>query len=214
EETAPPDDDDLNIADMTNGVIIDGADNFTDQSSAAGNPTPSDAEAADQLIALAPSVTPATDVCVSLGPFANEDLAAVAADRLRILGYDPATRETGGQIRSGYWVYLPPHASRQEARDNLELLRARGVRDLFVVTGSDQSNAISLGLFSTAQRADQRAAEIGKLGFSPRIAERFRDATVFWLDYTETGDNPLSPQSVGVFADGDQLPERVIVECE
>lgn len=153
-------------------------------------------------------------VCASLGPFDDEALAQTVVGRLLEQGYVPELRSTGGQIRSGYWVYLPPFQDRDTAKATESRLRERGVKDLFIVTGDENRNAISLGLFSTAERADQRAAEIGRLGFSPRIAERFRDATVYWVDFREKPGEELQPESIGVLDAADLLPEKRQVACE
>lgn len=159
------------------------------------------------------SPAPTGEVCATLGPFERLDVAQVAEDRLESLGSAAAVRESGGQIRSGFWVYLPPYASRSEAKRVEDELRGKNVSDLFIVTGSDQRNAISLGLFSTPERADQRAAEIGRLGYTPRVAERFRDATVYWVDFREQPDDPLEPQRIGVMGASDVLPEKRNIPC-
>ena len=151
--------------------------------------------------------------CVSLGPFDELAAVEVARERLADKGYNARIREAGGQIRSGFWVYLPPRESRSEAKQVEDELREKGVRDLFIVTGSENRNAISLGLFSTPDRADQRAAEIGRLGFSPQIAERFREGTVYWLDYRERGDDRLEPQSIGVLGADEMIPEKRDRDC-
>lgn len=160
-----------------------------------------------------PEVAPQA-VCATVGPFDQLDLARLAQQRLAELGKGARIRESGGQIRSGFWVHLPPFASRNAAKQVEAELRERGVRDLFIVTESEQRNAISLGLFTTPDRADQRAAEIGRLGFTPRVSERFRDATVYWVDFRESDDEPLEPESIGVAAAGDTVPEKQQVPCD
>lgn len=127
-------------------------------------------------------------LCVSVGPIDDQSIAGPFADRLRSAGIVVEVREESGQLRSGYWVHLPPFPSREAAEKVAADLRQRGAGELFIVTASEQRHAISLGLFSTAERADQRAAEIGELGFRPRIAERFREGAVFWLDYREPAE--------------------------
>lgn len=156
---------------------------------------------------------PVATACATLGPFDTAEAATAARERLVALGHAAAVRETGGQIRSGFWVYLPPFESRGAAKEVENELRARGVRDLFIVTASENENAISLGLFSTPERADQRAAEIGRLGYSPRVAERFRDATVHWVDFRERTGMPLEPEAVGVSGADDTLPEKRPIDC-
>lgn len=151
--------------------------------------------------------------CATLGPFEQVEAAEVARSRLAMMDIEAVLRESGGQIRAGFWVYLPPFPDRDAAEDIEDELRAKNVQDLFIVTGAEQRNAISLGLFSSPERADQRAAEIGRLGYTPRVAERFRDATVYWLDFAERPGEPLEPESVGVMASGETLPEKRPIPC-
>lgn len=152
--------------------------------------------------------------CFSVGPFESVEQAELATRRLAELGIRAGMREAGGQIRAGFWVYLPPFGSRSAAMQAADELRGRGVQDLFVVTDPAQRNAISLGLFSTPDRADQRAAQIGRLGYSPRVAERFRDATVYWLDFAEPAGASLEPEALGVTASGDTVPEKREISCD
>lgn len=151
--------------------------------------------------------------CATVGPFERLEVAEVVHARMLGDGRRAVLRESGGQIRSGFWVYLPPFPDRDAAEEVEDELRARNVQDLFIVTGSEQQNAISLGLFSTPERADQRAAEIGRLGLAPRIAERFRDSTVYWVDFVEQPDAPLEPESLGVVGSGETLPEKRTISC-
>ncbi|HEX7048423.1 MAG TPA: SPOR domain-containing protein [Gammaproteobacteria bacterium] len=172
-------------------------------------------ELAEESVPSAPLIT--SLACATLGPFEERDVAQIALVRLDELGFPSSMRESGGQIRSGFWVYLPPFPSRDAAETVRDELRAKGVNDLFIVngsvSGSEQQNAISLGLFSTPERADQRAAEIGRLGFAPRVAERFRDATVYWVDFVQAPGETLEPEALGVMGAGVTLPEKHTIPC-
>ena len=167
----------------------------------------------------APPVTAPTSVpapasglaCVTLGPFSSNDAAIKAAGLLRSSGIVIEIREEPGQLRSGFWVHLPPFPTREAAETVAADLVQRGAGDLFIVAAAEQRHAISLGLFSAAERADQRAAEIGKLGYRPRIAERFRDGAVFHLEYREPAELALD---VGLALEGaDSEARRTAVVC-
>ena len=169
--------------------------------------------------AVEPATVPATTVpqpasglvCVTLGPFGTNDAAIKAAGLLRASGVVIEVREEPGQLRSGYWVHLPPFPTREAAEAVAADLGQKGAGDLFIVAAAEQRHAISLGLFSAAERADQRAAEIGKLGYRPRIAERFRDGAVFYLEYREPSDMALD---VGPALEGaDPEARRTAVAC-
>jgi len=124
-------------------------------------------------------------LCVAVGPFDDPAAATRVAERLRASGVVVEQREESGQLRTGYWVHLPPFPSREAAEKVAADLAQRGAGEFYIVTASEQRHAISLGLFTTPERADQRAAEVGELGYRPRIAERFREGPVFWLEYRE-----------------------------
>jgi hypothetical protein len=47
---------------------------------------------------------------------------------------------------------------------------------------TDSSNVLSLGVFSDYQRAQRRADEIRALGLEPRIDDRKRAGSVYWID--------------------------------
>ena len=149
--------------------------------------------------------------CVTLGPFGSNDAAIKAAGLLRSSGIVIEIREEPGQLRSGFWVHLPPFPTREAAETVAAHLVQKGAGDLFIVAAAEQRHAISLGLFSAAERADQRAAEIGKLGYRPRIAERFRDGAVFHLEYREPAELALD---VGLALEGaDSEARRTAVVC-
>ncbi|HET9678937.1 MAG TPA: SPOR domain-containing protein [Gammaproteobacteria bacterium] len=195
--------------------------NVTDQD-VLSLPAAENAPAVQAMLGQTPSVTDESElagssqihgqVCAALGPFYAPDQAAAGAARLRDLGFEPTVRQTGGQLRSGYWVYLPPFTSREDAKIVAARLREQGIEDMFIVSDAENRNAISLGLYSTAERADRRAAFLGKLGYTPRIAERFRDATLYWLDYREPVGEPLDVSALGVLA-VEPPPSRKTVPC-
>lgn len=155
----------------------------------------------------APGETPADQpltgnfVCASLGPFAETAERDTAAAQLRQLGFNPQVREEGGQLRAGYWVYLPAFPSRAAAEQTADDLKSRGVTDLYIVSDEENRNAISLGLFSTPERAATRAAQIQVMGFKSQIRERFREAVSYWLDFQEPATAPLDLGRI-------ELPER------
>ena len=120
--------------------------------------------------------------CASYGPFGGTDDVTQAEARLKSLGLVASDHLIPGKAKLGYWVYLPPFASKHEADDAAELLRRRGVKDIYVVTDEADRNAISLGVFSQHEGAIERLKEMRKLGYHPQMAERFRDEPRYWVD--------------------------------
>ena len=128
------------------------------------------------------AVALAAQVCVSYGPFPSADAEAQGMSRLKTAGLTVSPRTVAGKAKFGYWVYLPPFASRKEADAATAMLKKRGVADIYVVADEANRNAVSLGVFSQKDGAVQREKEIRKLGLRPQLTERFRDEARYWLD--------------------------------
>ena len=81
------------------------------------------------------------------------------------------TTHEGG---SGYWVFIAPLASKQEAESKVAELKRLRVPELFVVQENGPNNrAISLGLFTTREAATARLEALRGLGVrSAKVGER------------------------------------------
>jgi hypothetical protein len=139
-----------------------------------------------------PGVMPVLS-CVSYGPFPSADAAAQGLARLKSAGLGASQRAVPGKAKLGYWVFLPPFGSRREADAAADLLRKKGVKDIYVVADEANRNAVSLGVFNQKDGATQREKEIRKLGLKPQMAERFRDEPRYWLD--ARGNAPALPEA-------------------
>jgi len=122
--------------------------------------------------------------CYTFGPFASASEAATVAAKFSVAGVTPRQRVQETYEASGYWVYLPPYASRDRAVETTQKLARQGVRDYFIVTAAGKENAISLGVYKTRDSAERRRNEIAKLGYRPALDERYRTRFEYWLDYT------------------------------
>jgi hypothetical protein len=154
---------------------------------------------------LAPATTPS---CVSVGPFLDLAETAEAAARLREKGYVPQQRLADSPVWMGHWVYLSPFATRAEATAAVEKLRDQGVQDLYIEAGGEDENAVSLGLYSDRERAEALASDIRQLGYAPEIGDRYRVATVYWVDVVLPANARLVP------AEFQTRPGRIVREEE
>lgn len=144
---------------------------------------PATIEAADgaRLAAIAGADTLA---CTTIGPFADLPQAAQAQAALTAAGFEPRQRVEQGELWVGYWVSVQDFATREAADEALRTLTARAITDVYVMPTSETqpSNALSLGVFSDYQRAKRRADEISGLGWQPRIDDRKRAGSIYWID--------------------------------
>lgn len=131
-------------------------------------------------------VTVKTDTqCLEWGDFSGTDLArATAALSALQLGDKLSQRQIEYNI--GYWVYIPPIKDKAALAKKIAQLKARGVKEHFVVSeaGSWQ-NAISLGVFKTREAAQNFFDDLRTKGVrSAQVGERASKlkATIFVLN--------------------------------
>lgn len=125
---------------------------------------PAGAPAAAAGTAPAPAPAPAF-ACIEWGGFLPAD-SARASEALAPLAL--GSRLTQRQVAdegAGWWVYMPPRPSRQDAQKKATELRSLGVEEYFVVQEDGPLRfAISLGIFKTEAAAESRLAALRERG--------------------------------------------------
>jgi hypothetical protein len=128
--------------------------------------------------------------CVTVGPFATNELAARARQTLNDSGYTSLPREVTTNVFEGYWVYLESPATESGERRLLDRLKKGGVADAAAVGDLGASRRISLGVFTDEGRAASQSEKVAKLGLLPQIVAREKPGTAIWLDLTLKSDAP------------------------
>lgn len=125
--------------------------------------------------------TPVT-ACMTLGPFATpQDLSNARGAISNEVSRTRARQEQAMQSR-GWWVHMPASANREQALALARRLSAQHIADFFVVSGGDQSNTVSLGLFKDPANARKRRDEVAAAGFPAQMTERTERVPTYWLD--------------------------------
>ncbi|MSQ71846.1 MAG: hypothetical protein EXR27_11250 [Betaproteobacteria bacterium] len=102
--------------------------------------------------------------CLEWGPHAGADLAR-AEQLLAPLELGPRLSTRRLEEKAGFWVFMPPSASRQAALQKTEELKQLGVDEFFVLQDDpNQRFAISLGVFRTREAANARLEGLRALG--------------------------------------------------
>ena len=100
-----------------------------------------------------PALAAGNGSCVTVGPFATNELAARARQTLNDSGYPSLPREVEIQVFEGYWVYLESPPTESGERRLLDRLRKGGIADAQAVGDLGSARRISLGVFSDESRA-------------------------------------------------------------
>jgi len=142
----------------------------------------------------APGATPETagaTRCTSVGPFRELAQAATAAATLRGAGYQPTQRVADGEIWIGYWIYIDAIPTEAEANAILAKVRGQGITESYVIPNSDSGNLVSLGVFGEIGNVTRRREQVRALGYDPKVVDRTRRATVYWVDVVLAGDQAV-----------------------
>ncbi|MBS1141430.1 MAG: hypothetical protein H6R13_2883 [Proteobacteria bacterium] len=177
----------------------------------APNPAPAEAappEVAKEEVAKLAEVPP---VCL-----AWDHLSVAEADRLSELAANKfkdfkIARRVVAAEGNGWWVHIPPQASKAEVDKKAGELRDLEVTDFFVVQEGANRFAISLGVFSSEKGAQDRLAELKVKGVrSARVAPRpGKDSTVKLL---ATG--PAADKKGLIAAAGKIAPKAEALLCK
>ena len=131
---------------------------------------------------------PFSQECFSLGPFPAQSQTLPVLDSLKSSVLKIRTRKIVSSQEAGVWVYLPPANTRELALENVRKLSDYSISDFYLVTGGNDENAISLGLYREQQNADARVQELQSYGFNAQKQTRIEQWPEFWLDFTVVAD--------------------------
>jgi hypothetical protein len=141
-------------------------------------------------VVAAPAESAKVTNCAEWGEFSGDDLVR-AQQALAALKLGDKLSLRSVEQDHGYWVYIPPVKKRAQAEQKIADLKARGVKDYFVVQEKGRwLNAISLGVFKSKEAAQKflatlHAKEVGPLKMGIRKSKlRF---TVFVINGVDTG---------------------------
>ena len=123
---------------------------------------------------------PSLTHCRSIGPFADATLASSAADALRGHGLQPRERSVESSVPDGYWVYVEDLKDATARRKVISTLNAAGMKDAAPM--ADESERVSVGVFTDQKHAVHRAEQVQELGFKPVLSVHQRAISTAWLD--------------------------------
>ncbi len=121
--------------------------------------------------------------CFTMGPF--RDLDKLRSLTREIKPYVVSTDFRGREEREQtlYWVYIQPEKNRKKALETGKRLRAKKIKDFYVIRDGEKIHGVSLGRFRNKNSAYGLAKKVKKLGFDVIVEPIFKTYTVYWLDY-------------------------------
>lgn len=151
-------------------------------------------------------------VCYTIGPFLTREEANKTGKRMQDEQLIVERREKTEKLVYGYRVYIPPLPTRQEANVITRELSDLGILDYFIITGDEQENGISLGVFKQKSGAIRRMAQIRRFNFNVKMEARHKETIVFWLDVIDQEQSFTRQLWTEISEDGQQL-QRLTKKC-
>lgn len=132
------------------------------------------------------AAAPAPAACLEWGSIALADVAA-AERRLAPLAPPERLGQRRVQEQAGWWVFMPPQGSRQNALKKAAELKALGVEDYFVIQDEGPLRwAVSLGVFRTEDAARARFEDLQRKKVrSAQVGPRETQVAKVWLQVRE-----------------------------
>ncbi|MDJ0880757.1 MAG: hypothetical protein QNJ56_03830 [Gammaproteobacteria bacterium] len=134
---------------------------------------------------------PKEQLCYTLGPFKQREQAQEIIQRFEQNQLPVTSRPSVEKEYLGLMVYIDGHTTRQQARKTAKSLAEKGVRDYMIVNEDDKPFALSLGVFGLKKNADRRIQRIERLGYDVKSEARYRNRTIYWLDYDQPENDNL-----------------------
>ncbi len=141
--------------------------------------------------APAATATPSR-LCYTLGPFKKQQDAQEVALKFRQNKIEISSRASKEKEYMGMMVYIDQHDTREAAVKTAETLATEGVRDYIIVNEPGKKNILSLGVFGLKKNALRRQQSIARFGYDVKTEARYRNRTIYWLDYSESENESLT----------------------
>lgn len=127
--------------------------------------------------------------CYTVGVFNAKSEINPILDELKNQVIKIRTRKVTSTHEAGYWVTITSSKTREKALEVARQLSEYQVKDFYVVTGGENENTISLGVFRNMKNADTRLQALLNKGFKAEKQVRVEQWPEFWLDYVVASDN-------------------------
>lgn len=125
-----------------------------------------------------PSPVKAALICYEVGPFAEMSLLKQWLKAKALSAIDTATKDVN--IESDFQVYYPAAKGSEQLQLNKQMLIAKDVTDFWMVPSGDNKGALSLGVFSDHQRAQNFRSQLLAKGIAVEVKQRFKTQPQFY----------------------------------
>jgi cell division protein FtsN len=146
-------------------------------------------------VKTAAGASPATSSCYTLGPFRDLDNLRALTREIKSYVVEADFRGREEKEPTLYWVFLKPEKNRKKAIETGNRLKAKKIKDFYIIRDGEKENGLSLGHFRNKDGAYGLAKKVRNLGFDVDVEPVFKSYTIYWLDYQLASD-AIIPESI------------------
>jgi hypothetical protein len=126
--------------------------------------------------------------CKAIGPFSSLTTGQAVLERLISMDLAVQLKALDSLLEEYYYrVLIPPVESLEVAFRNLRELQSLGI-DSYVITQGKDSLGISMGVYSTALRAEEVRQKLSKDGYPTNVRQVSRIAREYWIFSLDDSD--------------------------
>jgi hypothetical protein len=162
-----------------------------------------------------PAPTPVVDgqICYRLGPFAEAEAAKKVEESLGSQSFQFTRRDETLHNVSGYRVFLPPLATKEQAEQKRRELTQLGFKDHAVMQEEGFRNAVSLGVFSVEANAQSHLKRLVQAGVVAVLQPVETSRVVHWLELRPAEPNPELPARLKTLLTGVAGADLAEIPC-
>jgi hypothetical protein len=167
-------------------------------------------------VAASTDKTPGSTGCYTLGPFRDLDKLRSLTREIKSYVVEADFRGREEKEPTLYWVYVNPEKNRKKAIETGNRLKAKKIKDFYVIRDGEKENGLSLGHFRNKDGAYRLAKKVRNLGFDVSVETVLKTYTIYWLDYQLSSGATIPEQVFDKYmstADKDKIT-RIVRDCK
>ena len=154
--------------------------------------------------------------CFTVGPFRDLDTLSGLTQDIKPYVATTSFRSQDESAPTVYWVYIKPEKTRTKAIEVGKRLKAKKIKDFYVIRDGVNINGLSLGHFRNKDGAYGLTKKVKNLGFRVQVEPVHKKYTLYWLDYQLVEGKKIPAPLVDKYtkATKDETISRLTRDCE
>jgi len=149
--------------------------------------------------------------CYLAGPFSNQSSYRKWLKNLRMDPKNVTLTSKDDLTIDGYIVFYPAAETMEKAQENIKMLKAKGVDDVWLFDSGEQKAEIALGSFNDEDRAMLMKKEMLAKGIAAEVKPKFKSKIQHYVGLK--GDNKLLETIQDLKASFPQVELEIVDQC-